>query len=315
MTRSGRAASASSRSFGPSGVARGYWRQSWERLRANRFGIAFGIVLLILALLAVAAPLVSAVLGYDQAQQDLTKLFAAPSPEHWLGTDELGRDELTRLIWGARVSLGVGFLTVVLYILIGTSLGLIAGYNGGLVDDLVMRFVDILLAVPTIYLLILITSLLPLTIGPASAPLLVIRHDAVSIAVVIAITSWTRPARLVRGEALALRERDFVLASRGVGASPVRLMAQHIFPNVLPVVIVTASLGVGQVILTQAALDFIGLGVNPPTASWGNMLINAQRYFYQSILLVLWPGLFIVLAVLSANIFGNAVRDALDPRV
>jgi peptide/nickel transport system permease protein len=295
--------------------SRGYWRQSWERLRENRFGMVFGAILVVLALVAIAAPVVSAVVtGQQPAQQDLDQIFGPPSARHWLGTDELGRDVLTRVVWGGRVSLGVGFLTVALYIVIGGAVGLISGYYGGAIDELLMRLVDTLMAIPTIFLLILITSLLPLDVGPHANPILTIRHDAVSLSVVIAITVWARPARLVRGEALSMRHRDFVLASRAVGAQDRRIVLQHILPNVLPVMIVTASLGVGQIILTEAALDFIGLGVQPPAPTWGNMLINAQRYFYQSLWLVVWPGISIVLAVLAANIFGNAVRDAFDPR-
>jgi peptide/nickel transport system permease protein len=300
----------------PVPVALGYWRRSWERLRADRFGMVFAAVLIILALVALAAPLISQfVTGVPPERQDLDNVLAAPSAQHWLGTDELGRDVLTRLVWGGRISLGVGFLTVALYILIGGTVGLVAGFYGGLVDDVLMRIVDVLMAIPTIFLLILITSFLPLSVGPSDAPLFTIRHDAVSLSVIIAITVWSRPARLVRGEALSLKQRDYVLAARAVGARESRLIVRHVLPNVLPLLIVTASLGVGQIILTEAALDFIGLGVQLPAPSWGNMLINAQRYFHQSIWLVIWPGLAIVLAVLSANLFGNAIRDAFDPRV
>ena len=296
--------------------SRGYWRLSWERLRSDRVSIVFGLVLVILALIAIAAPLVSsAVTGLRPSQQDLDHIFSAPTAAHWLGTDELGRDVLTRLVWGGRVSLGVGFLTVALFIAIGGAVGVVAGYYGGVVDEVLMRLVDILLAIPTIFLLILITSLLPLNIGPGPVPWFTIRHDAVSISIVIAATVWARPARLIRAEALAIRNRDFVQAARAVGATNARTVVRHVLPNVLPILIVTASLGVGQIILTEAALDFIGLGVQPPEPSWGNMLINAQRYFYQSLWLVVWPGICIVLAVLSANIFGNGVRDAFDPRL
>jgi peptide/nickel transport system permease protein len=296
--------------------ARGYWTQSWERLRANRFGIFFGAMLLLLTVIAIAAPLISQlVTHYDPATQDLDVVFAPPSAKHWLGADELGRDTFTRLVWGARVSLGVGFLTVALYIVIGGSVGLASGFFRGWVDETLMRFVDMLLAIPTIFLLILITSLLPLRVGPPGQVWFTIQHDALSLTVIIAATVWGRVARLVRGETLAISSREFITAAHGVGASDRRIILRHIVPNVLPVTIVTASLGVGQIILTEAALDFIGLGVQPPVASWGNMLLNSQSYLFHSIWLVLWPGLAILLAVLSANIFGNAVRDAFDPRL
>jgi peptide/nickel transport system permease protein len=278
--------------------------------------MSLGAVLLVLTVIAVAAPLITQVVThYDPATQDLDEVFAPPSAQHWLGADELGRDTFTRLVWGARVSLGVGFLTVALYILIGGSVGLVSGFFRGWVDEALMRFVDMLLAIPTIFLLILITSLLPLRIGPPGQIWFTIQHDALSLTVIIAATVWGRVARLVRGETLAISSREFITAARGVGASDRRIILRHIVPNVLPVMIVTASLGVGQIILTEAALDFIGLGVQPPVASWGNMLLNSQSYLFHSIWLVLWPGLAILLAVLSANIFGNAVRDAFDPRL
>jgi peptide/nickel transport system permease protein len=291
--------------------AQSYWSESWERLRGSTFGMFFGGVLVVLAVIAITAPLFSAFVTHiSPTSVNLTDSFATFSRAHPLGTDELGRDTLTRLVYAARVSLGVGFLTVAIYLLIGGTVGISAGFYGGLVDDLLMRFVDILLAIPTIYLLIMITSMLPLPVGPIT-----IRHDAFSLSFIIAITVWGTVARLVRGETLTVKNRDFIMATRSIGASNIRLMSRHLLPNVLPVMIVAASLGVGQIILLEAALDFIGLGVQPPTASWGNMLLNAQSYFYHSTWLVIFPGVCIVLAVLSANIFGNAVRDAFDPRL
>jgi len=291
--------------------AQSYWSESWERLRGSRFGMFFGGILVLLALIAIAAPLVPIFVTHVQPTSvNLSGSFGSFSSAHLLGTDELGRDTFTRLVYAARVSLGVGFLAVALYLLIGGTVGITAGFYGGVTDDLLMRFVDILLAIPTIYLLILITSMLPLPVGP-----IIIKHDAISLSVIIAITVWGGVARLVRGEVLSVKNRDFMLATRSIGASNLRLMARHLLPNVLPVMIVAASLGVGQIILTEAALDFIGLGVQPPTASWGNMLLNAQSYFYHSTSLVILPGVCIVVAVLSANIFGNAVRDAFDPRL
>jgi peptide/nickel transport system permease protein len=275
----------------------------------------FGAILLVLSAVAIAAPVISTLVGHDPAAQNLDGVFAAPSGQHWLGADELGRDTFTRLVWGARVSLGVGFLTVALYILIGGGAGLVAGFFGGIVDEALMRFVDMLLAIPTIFLLILITSLLPLRVGPPGETWFVVQHDAVSLTVIIAVTVWGRVARLIRGETLAISGREFITAARGIGARNGRVILKHIVPNVLPVMVVSASLGVGQIILTEAALDFIGLGVQPPVPSWGNMLLNSQSYLFHSIWLVIWPGLAILLAVLSANIFGNAVRDAFDPRL
>jgi peptide/nickel transport system permease protein len=266
----------------------------------------------VFALIAIAAPLFSQLVTHHAFDDpDLSHVFAVVgTPGHLLGTDELGRDTLTRLVYGARVSLGVGFLTVALYILIGSTVGVVAGYYGRWIDGVLMRCVDALLAIPTLYLLILIASLLPVTLGA-----LVIRHDAVSLSIVIAITAWAGVARLVRAETLSLKSRDFIVATRSVGSTDVRLMVRHILPNVLPVLIVNASLGVGGIILAEAALDFIGLGIQPPTPSWGNMLVASQLYFFHSVSLVVLPGLCIFLVVIAANIFGNSVRDAFDPRL
>jgi peptide/nickel transport system permease protein len=292
-------------------TAQSYWRESWRRLLENRYGVAMGVFILVLSCIALAAPLISRfVTHYDPGSTDLSNIFANPGRPHYLGTDELGRDTMTRMVYGARVSLEVGFLAVLLYILVGGAVGIVSGFYGGWLDDVLMRFVDILLAVPGIFLLILITAMLPLPLGPVT-----LRHDATTLSVVIAITQWGGTARLVRGEVLSLKNRDFMLATRSLGATNFRLMARHLLPNVLPVMIVVASLGVGFVILTEAALDYIGLGVQPPTPSWGNMLFNAQTYFFHSLNLVFLPGTAIFVTVLAANIFGNAVRDAFDPRL
>lgn len=291
--------------------AESYWRESWRRLRANRIGIFCGSVVVALALLAIAAPLISTyVTHYDPGRQILADTFLPPTRAHPLGTDELGRDTLTRLLFGARVSLLVAFVTVSLLILLGGVVGMVAGFYGGLVDQLLMRIVDVILSVPAIYLLILLTILQPKIGGFKMDP-----SNPVSLAVIIAIVGWGGLARLVRGEVLTVKERDFMLATRAMGATGRRLILVHLLPNVASVMIVAASLAVGGVILTEAALDFIGLGIQPPTASWGNMLANSQVYFYHSIWLVLFPGICIFITVLCMNIFGNAIRDAFDPRL
>lgn len=295
----------------------GYWKQSWTRLRRDAFGMTFAAILAVLAILSLAAPLISTyITHHGPATQDLTDIFGHPGSSHWLGTDELGRDTLTRIIWGGRISLGVALLSVLLFITIGTAVGLAAGYYRGLVDEILMRAVDMLLAIPPIFLFILVASLLPIPIGPDPVhPWLILRHNPVSLAVVIASVSWGWVARLVRNEVLSLRDRDFVLAAQSLGASDWRLMVRHLLPNVLPVIVVAASLGVGQIVLVEAGLDFIGVGIQPPDASWGEMLTNAQRedFLYNSPLLVVLPGAAILLSVLSANMLGNAIRDAFDP--
>jgi peptide/nickel transport system permease protein len=257
---------------------------------------------LLLGVIAICAPLISRyVTHYTYTAQDLTHLFRPPGPLHLLGTDELGRDTLTRLAYGAQVSLTVGFLTAGLSLVVGSAIGVVAGYFGGWLDNLSMRFVDVLLSIPSIFLFILLSVLL--------------RPNAVTLSFIIAFVGWGNVSRLVRAEALSLRSREFVLATRSVGATARRLILRHLLPNALPVMIVAASLAVGQIILAEAALSFLGLGIQPPTPSWGNMLSNAQQYFYHSAWLVIFPGVMIFLTVLAANLFGNAVRDAFDPRL
>jgi peptide/nickel transport system permease protein len=294
---------------GPAGVtgsptdrSRSYWRESADRLWANRAAVACAAYVLLLAAAALLAPLFSRyVTHYDATTQDLTQLFRPPSGRHLLGTDELGRDTLTRLIYGAQVSLAVGFLTATLSLVVGGTVGMVSGCLGGWVDSLLMRLVDVILSIPAIFLYILLSTLL--------------RPNAVTLSFIIAFVGWGNVGRLVRAEALSLRSREFILATRSIGAGTVRLIVRHLLPNALPVMIVAASLAVGQIILAESALSFLGLGIQPPTPSWGNMLSNAQQYYYHSAWLVLFPGLMIVLVVLAASLLGNAVRDAFDPRL
>lgn len=283
-------------------LGQSYWDQSWERLRANRIGMACGALILVLAAIAIAAPVISTYLThYAYTDQDLTHIFQPPGHAHWLGTDELGRDTLTRLVYGAQVSLTVGFLTVALSLAAGGTVGLISGYYGGWADNVLMRLVDTLLSIPSIFLYILMSILL--------------RPNAITLSVIIAFVGWGNVARLVRAESLSIKTRDFITATRSIGARDARLILRHLLPNALPVMIVAASLAVGQVILIEAALSYLGLGIQPPTASWGNMLSNAQQYLYHSAYLVIFPGVCIFVTVLAANIFGSAVRDAFDPRL
>lgn len=282
--------------------AQSYWSESWERLRHNPVGMAAGVMLVIFAVIAIFAPLFSAIVTHAQPQTiDLAHTFQPPGSGHLLGTDELGRDTLTRLIWGGRVTLGIAFLAVAMNLTVGTAVGMVAGYYGGWVDDVLMRLVDTVLSIPAIFLLILMSIL--------------IHPNPFTLAAIITAVVWGNVARLVRGEVLSVKERDFILATRSVGARDARLMFRHLLPNVLPVLIVAASLGVGQLTLVEAALDFLGLGIQPPTASWGDMLTNAQSYFFHSIYLVIFPGVMIFVTVLCSNVFGNAVRDAFDPRL
>lgn len=285
--------------------AESYWHESWSRLRTNRVGMLAGMVVLAMVVVALTAPLVASFgLHHQYYEQDLDHNFASPfAPGHPLGTDELGRDTLVRLMYGARISLGVAFLTVLLSLSVGSVVGIAAGYFGGLVDDVLMRLVDVVLSIPRIFLFILV------------GVLFFHRTSALSLSIVIASVGWGGTARLCRGETLSLRSRDFMLATRALGASNLRLILRHLLPNALPVLIVAASLGVGGVILAEAALDYLGFGIHPPTPSWGNMLSNAQSYYVHSVWLVVLPGLLIFITVLAANVLGNAVRDAFDPRL
>jgi peptide/nickel transport system permease protein len=285
--------------------AQSYWSESWERLRRDRIAVICGGFILIVGILALAAPLIATYLTHHTfSAQDLDNNFATlGTPGHWLGTDELGRDTLTRLIYGAQVSIGVALITVTLSLTVGTTIGLVAGYYGSWVDDLLMRFVDIVLSIPRIFLFILV------------GVLFFRRSNLLTLSIIIASVGWGGTARLVRGEVLSLRSRDFMLASRSIGGSDFRLIRVHLFPNVMPIIVVAASLGVGGIILAEAALDYLGFGIHPPTPSWGNMLTNAQNYFSHSPWLAFLPGFCIFLTVLAANVFGNGVRDAFDPKL
>jgi peptide/nickel transport system permease protein len=284
--------------FEPDARHTGYWRGSLRRLLTNKIGVASAIVLLFFILVALFAPLIS---RYSPSHQDLYATFSQPTSKHWLGTDELGRDTYSRLIYGARTTLGIAFLAVILQLLIGTFVGIMAGFYGGWIDQVLMRFVDAILAFPDIFLFLLIAVLL--------------QPSPIVIACMLAVIGWADISRLIRAEVISLKNRDFILATRSVGASDRRLMASHILRNALPVIIVSGSLRIGQVILLETALDFLGLGVQEPTASWGNMLSNSETYFYHSVWLVVLPGIAIFLTVVATNLLGNALRDALDPRL
>jgi peptide/nickel transport system permease protein len=287
----------------PGRPARGYWKEATGRLRRNRIGVASGLVLVFFVLVAVTSPLLAALITHAGPQSiDLVNTFLPPlTPHHILGTDDLGRDELTRMLYGAQVSMGIGFLALAVSLTVGAAVGLLAGYYGGLIDGLLMRFVDIILAVPAIFLFILMSILF--------------KPNTITLALIISSVGWGSIARLVRGEVLSVRTRDFMVATRALGASDARLIVRHLLPNVLHVLIVFGSLYLGQVVLIEAALDFLGLGISPAIPSWGNMLTNSQTFFFHSSWLVIWPGVTIFVTVLAANLFGNAIRDAFDPRL
>ena len=269
----------------------------WQRLRRNRMALAGGIIVLCMFLMASIATLVS----NDPSAIDIGQSLLSPSWAHPLGTDDLGRDVLVRMLYGARISLLVGFVAVGISCLIGIIFGALAGYYGGWIDALIMRFVDIMLCFPTFFLILAVIAFLEPSIW--------------NIMIVIGLTSWMGVARLIRAEFLSLRQRDFVLAAQALGSSDFRLIFRHILPNAMSPVLVSATLGVAGAILTESALSCLGIGVQPPTPSWGNMLITGKQTLGSAWWLSVFPGLAILITVLGYNLLGEGIRDALDPRL
>ena len=277
--------------------SRSNWRQGWRRFARNRLAIGAGVLLLLLYLLAALGQVIS---PYPPNAVNIRARHERPSAAHWLGTDENGRDVLSRVIVGARASLTVGLTAMIVSISIGVVVGGLSGYFGRLVDAILMRITDGLLAIPTFFLALIVVA--------------VFRPTFLNLILVIGGTSWMTAARVVRSEVLRYRARDFVLAARALGASDGRILWRHVLPHTVPAVIVAATLGVAQAILLESALSFLGLGIQPPAASWGNMLSNAQAYLWENPLLPFYPGLLILLSVLAYNFLGDALRDALDPQ-
>ena len=270
----------------------------WRALSKNRLALGGGAVVLTLAVMAVAAPLVA---PHDPHKPDTKRILEGPSWRHWLGTDQVGRDVLSRMLYGARVSLAVGFVSVGIATAIGIALGSAAGYHGGTVDAAVMRLVDLMLVFPRFFLLLAVLAFLTPSIW--------------TIMSVIGLTGWMGVARLVRAEFLALKEREFVIWSQSVGASAVRIIWRHILPNAMAPVLVAMTLGIPAAILTESGLSFLGLGVQPPHATWGNILNEGKDAIEIGWWLSVYPGLAILLTVLSYNLLGEGIRDALDPRL
>jgi peptide/nickel transport system permease protein len=271
----------------------------WSRYRRHKLAVVGAAVLLAMIAIAIAAPLLA---PHAPNAISLANYRKPPSAEYLLGTDAQGRDILSRLMYAARISLSVGIVAVGLYVIIGTTLGGLAGYFGGWIDGIIMRLADMVLSFPSIIVIITIVSIL----GPS----------IFNVMMVIGLMGWPPIARLVRGEFLTLRERDFVIASRATGARDRRIIFRHVLPNAITPVIVNATFGMAQAILLEAGLSFLGLGVQPPTSSWGNMLNGAQSITVLEGMPWLWlpPGITIVVAVLAINFVGDGFRDALDPR-
>jgi len=285
--------------------SRSLWSNAWWKLRHDKLTIAAFLMLGLLGLLAAAADLLSTtVFQYSFEKQDLLHTYEKPTFDtlaYLLGTDEIGRSQVVRLLYGGRVSLMVGFVAAFVNLTLGVVLGLSAGYFRGWIDDIYTWFVTTLQSIPTLFLLLIIAAIWEP--GP------------VTLTIVIGALFWVGISLYCRGQAFALREREYVVAARTIGARDRRIMFMHILPNILPLIFVLAAIDIGAIILVESALSFLGLGILPPTPSWGNMLTGATQYFVRAPYLVIPPGLMIFLTVLSLYLIGDGLRDALDPRI
>lgn len=280
------------------GTSGGEIHQFWRTFSRNQLALGGGAVVGALIALAILAPLLA---PWDPDRPDTKQILMSPSTSHWFGTDQLGRDVLSRILYGSRVSLAVGFVSVGIATLIGVVLGAAAGYHGGVMDNVTMRLVDLMLVFPRFFLLLAVLALL--------------RPSIWTIMAIIGLTGWMGVARLVRAEFLTLREREFVIWSESVGAGTLRVVFRHILPNAMGPVLVAMTLGIPAAILTESGLSFLGLGVQPPHATWGNILNDGKDVLEIAWWMTLYPGLAILITVLSYNLMGEGIRDALDPRL
>ena len=276
----------------------GYWRIVWQRFKRHRVAYVGFFFFVFLLLLVILGP---HVVPYQLDQVSLGKRMHMPSASHWFGTDELGRDTWVRIMYGGRVSLAVGLIVGFSTVILGGLIGILAGYVGGVVDNALMRIVDVIYTIPRIVLLLVLSKLA----GPG----------LLNIIIILVALEWTNAARLARSAVLSFREKEFVLAAQCMGASRWRVMLRHLLPNSLAPLIVAATLDAGAAIRAETTLSFLGLGIQPPTPSWGNLLTNAATNIFIAPLQVFLPGLFIFFALMSFNLLGDALRDALDPRL
>jgi peptide/nickel transport system permease protein len=284
--------------------AEGMAAMIWNRFRRHPGAVA-GMIILSILILAV---LCAGFSPYDPEASDMTARFQPPSWQHPMGTDALGRDMLTRILYGGRISLAVGFSVVMITLTIGIPVGAIAGYFGGWVDNLLMRITDAALALPALLVLILLSAVL----REVNAPLLE-KNPVLTISLVIGLLSWMFVARLARAAFLSLREQGFVMAARALGASNLRIILRHILPNAIGPIIVESTLEVGYAILEESGLSFLGFGIQPPTPSWGNLLSNAQEHMTKHPWMAVFPGLMIFFTIISINYIGDGLRDSFDP--
>ena len=269
----------------------------WKELKKNKVAMVSVVLLAILIIAVLLAPLSP----YDPYKLDASQKLQGISSSHWFGTDEYGRDYFTRTLYGGRVSLLVGFMSMIMTVVIGTSLGVFSGYVGGKVDMFLMSFTDIFLALPSMLLMVILNTFL--------------KPGLPTLIVVLSLFSWASVARITRAETMSLKERDFVVATQNLGASNFRVIIKHIIPNILGPVIVAASLSVANAILMESSLSFLGLGVQIPRASWGSMLQGAQAHILDYPLLAVYPGVMILITVLSFNLLGDILRNALEPKI
>lgn len=283
--------------------SRSFYGRAWGTFRKDKVAMTAMVVSVVLIIFSFGAPIVARLTGHDYATGDLRAQLLPPfkTADHILGTDANGRDILTRLAYGGRISMMVAFLSLIFSFVIGGTVGAVAGFFGGFIDNILMRLVDVVLSIPGITLLLLISVWW--------------RPGPVGLAVVIASISWTGVSRLIRGEVLSLRHREFVEAARLIGASDSRIIVSHIFPNVLSIIIVWASLALPGLIIYEATLSYLGFGVRIPIPSWGNMLQEAYQFYTQSWTYAFLPGFLIFIAALCFNLVGSGLRDALDPRL
>jgi len=270
----------------------------WQQFKKNRLAVVGLVIVLLFFALAFLAPVLS---PFSPTAYDLDSILLSPSSIHPFGTDEEGRDVLSRMIYGSRISLSVGFVAVGLYVMIGIFLGAIAGYFGGWVDMVISRIIEVMICFPTFFLILAVLAF----VGPS----------LYNIMIVIGLTSWPGIARLVRGEFLKLRNQDFVLSGQVSGASRTRLIFRHILPNSLAPVLVSATFGIASAILVESSLSFLGFGVQPPTPSWGEILSQSRDFMDIAWWLALFPGLAIFLSITAYNLVGEGLRDAIDPRM
>ncbi|MDA8186528.1 MAG: ABC transporter permease [Dehalococcoidales bacterium] len=288
----------------------GQWQLVWRRFRRHKLALISTVIIIGFVVVTGLAPVIA---PYDRDKIDLLNIFASPTMEHWLGTDELGRDTLTRLLFAGQISLMASIAATALSVVVGIAVGALAGYYRGATEAVLMRFTDIMLTLPTLPLLLIFSKMLRdmLALQQLLGPNL-------SVAVIVSVLTffgWMQVARLVYSSVLSLREREFAEATRALGASGWRIIVHHLVPNSLAPIIVAATLGLGSRIIAEAALSFLGLGITLPTPSWGNMLTGAQSYMWRNPWLAFYPGLCIFVIVLAFNFVGDALRDALDPRM